>query len=233
MWLGLPVKGRPTIRVVTGLDGMRAAVGPGVPEWAAAVVRDDDTMAFRMDRIGRSPSNSLMLVLRHEVVHQVLNHLGGKLPRWFEEGLCVHFAGVPYLEADYSAERLAAGGGLPGLAELNEDLVGEHPEAARAYRVGGSAVSYFVRRNLDLRGLLVRVGGGQPFELAFRNAAGMTLEQFEAEWRASVTPSLPFLLFVLLENLELTLLSASALIVAIAYAIWRLRRERAMASLGE
>ena len=46
-------------------------------------------------------------------------------------------------------------------------------------------------------------------------------------------PRLPFLLFVLLENFQLTLLVIAALIVVAGYIRWRLRREKAMQSLGE
>lgn len=236
IWLGLKPTGRPHIHLVNDHAGMVRHIGPKTPEWAVAVVRDDDVMAFRLDRVGRSRENSIELVLRHEVVHQVLNHLGrGKLPRWFEEGLCVYFAGVPFIRSDYSVERLAAGGGLPALEEAERGFHSDKATAARSYKVAHSAVSYFVDRFTrgQLRGLLQRVGRGEAFSVAFVAATQVPLAVFESEWRAAVTPSMPFFLFVMLENLEVTLLSFAALLVVAGYIRVRLRREKAMQSLGE
>ena len=235
-WLGLKPAGRPEIYLVKNHAGMVRRIGPNVPDWAVAVVRDDDVLVFRLDRIGRNPADSLALVLKHEVVHQVLNHMGPhKLPRWFEEGLCVYFAGVPFLDADYSVERLAAGGGLPSLQETERGFFGGRATAARSYKVSHSAVTYFLERFAvpNLQRLVRLVGGGKSFESSFVDVTGDTLDEFEARWRKEVTPRLPFLLFVLLENFHLTLLVIGALIVVVGYIRWRLRRERAMRSLDE
>jgi hypothetical protein len=229
----LTPRGRPLIYLVKDYEGMRLRLGPGVPTWAAAVVRDDDVMGFRLDRTDRAPATSLELVLRHEVVHQVLNHLGAKLPRWFEEGLCVQFAGVPFLAVDHSVARLAAAGNLPTLGEAERGFSGNEAQAARAYKAGHSAVAYFLGRGFDVRELLARAARGEAFPDAFRAVTDLTLDAFEQAWIEDVTPNLPFLLFVLLENIELTLLVAGACIVAGGWVAWRLRRERAMRSLGE
>ncbi len=235
-WLGLKPAGRPEIYLVKDHAGMVGRIGPNAPDWAVAVVRDDDVMAFRLDRIGSKPAGSLALTLKHEVVHQVLNHLGPrKLPRWFEEGLCVYFAGVPFLDADYSVERLAAGGGLPTLQETERGFFGDHATAARSYKVSHSAVAHFLDRFAvtDLQRLVRLVGEGKSFEKSFVEVTGVTLDEFETRWRREVTPRLPFLLFVLLENFQLTLLVIGALIVVAGYIRLRLRREKAMQSLGE
>ena len=62
---------------------------------------------------------------------------------------------------------------------------------------------------------------------------GVTLDEFETRWRGEVTPRLPFLLFVLLENFQLTLLVIAAMLVVAGYIRRRLGREKAMQSLGE
>lgn len=234
IWLGLEPRGKPVIYLEKDGAGMQRRA-PGAPDWATAVVRDDDRIVFRLDRVGRVPSDSLELVLAHEIVHQVLNHLGGKLPRWFEEGLCVYYAGVPFLQAEYSVERLAAAGHLPGLREVEEGFFGDHALAARSYKCGHSAVDFFLSRYgvADLRRLLRRVGAGQPFEDSFRATTGIALARFESDWREAVTPSVPFFLFVLLENIGTTLIVTGAVLVFFGWLRLRLRRERAMRSLGE
>jgi hypothetical protein len=233
-WVGLEPRGEVVIHLVEDHAGMREQGGAHVPEWAVAVCRRDDVLVFRLDLVDRSPSRSLLLVLAHEIMHQVLNHLeGDRLPRWFEEGLCVYNAGVPFLEIDTSLERAAAAGNLPPFHELDASFRADARTAGIAYKAGHSALIYFLRRfgATDLRALLKLVAEGRPFEESFAIATGKSLEEFEQAWRATVTPNVPYLLFVLLENIELTLLWAGALIVVAGYVRWRWRRERSLRSL--
>lgn len=235
-WLGVEPAGYPRIHLVEDYAGMRQRAGPGAPEWAVAVARRDDLLVFRLDRVDTTPTTRLDIVLTHETVHHVLTHLGGlPLPRWFEEGLCVHHAGVAYFTPDRTLERLAAGGGLPTFAEAEEAFRADARSAAHAYRLGQEAVKHFLERFGDerLRGLLDDVARGLPFEAAFARAAGESLAAFEERWREAMTPSVPFLVFIVLENFELALFSFGALLVAGWYLVWRLRRERAMAALGD
>jgi hypothetical protein len=197
-------------------------------------VATGDTIAFRLDLVDTDRAMSLDIVLRHEVVHFVLNRSPARLPRWFEEGLAVHHAGVAYLEPDDSIERVAAAGRLPRFADANQLLRGGQGEAALAYEMGERAVASLVRRfGDDAVARLVRaLEGGALFPAAFEEATGEPLDVFERKWREEVTPRLPFWLFVLAQNLELTLLCFAALLAAAGYLRWRLRRERAMAALG-
>jgi len=232
-WLGVEQAGNPVVYLESNLVrfGRRA---PGAPAWAAAVVRSDDTMVFNLARVDRTPAASLELVLAHEVVHQVLNHLGGvRLPRWFEEGLCESFAGVPFLPNNRSIPRMAAGGSLPSFAEIEEGFSGDGVDASVSYKAADSAVGYFLQRfsNTALRELLARVRAGATFGEAFRHATGLALDDFEAAWRADVTPPVPLLVYILFENIELTLLALGGFLAAAGYLRWRLRRERAMRSL--
>ena len=114
-WLGLPPAGSPVLILVEDHEQLEREVGGSVAEWAVAVTLPDDRLIFRLDRIDSSPNNALAVVALHEAVHQILNQLrpvpgrpGRALPRWFEEGLCVHRAGTGYLQADFSVERTAA-----------------------------------------------------------------------------------------------------------------------------
>jgi hypothetical protein len=225
----------PTLHLVEDHRGMLRHAGPAAPPWAVAVARRDDVIVFRLDRIGRSPATRLEAVAAHEAVHQVLAHLPGTpLPRWFEEGLCVHYAGVPFLEADFTVERLAAAGRLERLADTALSFRGDEARAAAAYRIGEAAVREFLRRfgRPALHGILRRLAEGAPFEAAFLETTGVALDSFEAGFRESVTPRVPLWLLVLVEDLGLTLLVVSALLVVVGYVAWRLRRQRALESLG-
>jgi len=237
-WLGIEPAGRPQLYLVDGLAEMRSRAGPRVPEWAIAVTRRDDLLVFRADLLDTSPVNGAGLVAAHEAVHQVLNHLGGpplrRLPRWFEEGLCVIHAGVAHLQPDHSLQRTAAAGNLPTFAET-ESIFGEtRGRAAIGYALAREAVMTISVTYGDeaIRGILRRFREGENFATAFFHATGDRLEDFEARWRDEITPPIPLLLYVVLENIELALLCFGALLVAGGYLRWRLRRERSLSALG-
>lgn len=235
-WLGLEPRGDVTIHLVEDYDGMRREAGAGAPPWAVAVCRRDDVMVFRLDKVNTTPATALDLVLIHEVIHQVLSHAGGPpLPRWFEEGLCVYRTGVAYFEPDTTLERLAAGGNLPRFAEADAMFHGDAADAACVYKLGQSAVARFILRfgDVSLRELIRRTAAGTPFPSAFYRTTGERLDDFEKDWRASVTPKLPFLIWILLENIQMTLFFVCALIVFAAWVRYRIRRPRELAKLDE
>lgn len=209
------------------------ALAPGAPTWAVAVT-SGSMMVFRLDIVDRDPTNSLDIVLKHEMVHFVLNALPARFPRWVEEGLAVHHAGIAYLEPDWTLERYAAAGNLPRFADADRLFEGGSAEAALGYKLGQRAVGAFVSRfGEDAVSRLVRgLGQGAAFPDAFAEVTGESLDAFETRWREEVTPRLPFWLFVIFENSELSLLCLAALLAALGYLRWRIRRERAMSALG-
>jgi len=233
-WLGVDPPESGQIHLAADFAGLTREA-PGAPEWAVGVCRPDGVIVVRLDRLDTSPHTTLRRVLAHEVVHHVLvHHPGMPLPRWFEEGLCVSFAGGPFLPADARVERLAAMGRLPALEEAERAFGGGAAGAAIAYRVAEAAVRAMTARFGDdaLRRLLRHTKRGVHFQTAFARATGRSVEQFEKEWRASVTPPVPWWLFILWERLDWALLAFGALLVAGGYLRWRLRRERAMRALG-
>jgi len=239
-WLGVEPLRHPHIYLVEDYAQMQARGGEGVPEWAVAIARRDGVLVFRLDLLDRTLNQSLDLVLKHEVVHYVLSDLDRRprprrLPRWFEEGLCVRHAGVAYVEADTTLERMAAAGGLPTFAEVEELFFVNQRGAASAYQLGKAVVGEFLRRFGDdaLRSLLRAFAAGRDFPAAFFEATGTPLDEFEERWRESITPPLPFLLFVMLENIELTVLCFGALLVVGGYIRVRLRRPGELERLGD
>ena len=73
---------------------------------------------------------------------------------------------------------------------------------------------------------------GKPFDRAFHEATGQSIE-FEAEWRAEITPPLPFWLYVIVADFGLALLWIGAVLVFLGWLRKRMRRERAMQSLDQ
>jgi hypothetical protein len=233
LWLGVePRDPRARILLVEDHAAMRVEA-PGAPSWAVAVTRADGTMVYRLDLVDRTPGNSLDLVLKHETVHFVLRRAGVHLPRWFEEGLCVHHAGLAYLEPDTTLERLAAGGSLPSFAGADRLFVRDAGRAGVGYSLGRRVLATFVRRfGDDAVRRLVSAVGTAPFPDAFAAATGEGLDVFERRWRDEITPGMPLWLFLIVENFDLALLCGAALLVALGYLRWRLKRASAMAALG-
>ncbi len=227
-WLGIRNHRPVTIHVVADYDGM-VQQAPGAPEWATAVCRRDDVMVFRFDRVDRSLNDRLLLVLSHEVTHQLLTHLGGlPLPRWFEEGLCVHHAGVAYLELDTTLPRLGAARRLPTMEQANGYFLSDGRRAAIAYRFGHAAVQRMEREyGLEaIRHLLTRVSEGVPFESAFYDATSVNLGEFERDLHRELTPFLPYFLYIIASDLGSSLFAFGGLLVFFAYLRQRFRRKR-------
>ncbi len=232
-WLGVAVPETGLIHLVESHAALRA-LAPGAPEWAVGVCRRDGTIVIRVDRLDTSPETTLRSVLAHEILHHVVAHHGGMpVPRWFEEGLCVVFAGGSFLRVGTRVERLAAMDRLPTLEEAERGFRGSAADAARAYEVGASAVRRMMKQHglQSVQRLLRETKRGAPFQAAFLRATGQRAAEFQADWREAVTPGIPWWLFVLWERLDWALLAFGAVLVAGAYVRWRLRRERAMQSL--
>lgn len=235
-WLGLPVRGTPVLYLVDGYDAMPRSGMYRSPEWAVAVSQSSDRIFFRLDLVDTTPANKLELVLDHELIHQLLNHLGGaRLPRWFEEGLCVAYAGSPYLEMNSTLQHSAAAHRLPTFDETALLFHGNSTEAAKAYAIGHEAVRSMIERyGLESVQRIVKgVGRGEEFEAAFQRVTGESLAAFEEGWRERVTPWLPFWLYVFVADLGLSLIWIGAVLVFVGWLRRRLRRDRAMRSLED
>lgn len=129
-----------------------------------------------------SDAQRLAPILAHELTHAFIRaNVPGRLPLWFEEGLAGHFEGTTPAAA-LSTLR-AAGGGFANLEDVSAALRGGSRVAA-AYAAAALAVAEMVRldgfwlpsRTLDL------MASGRPFAVAFHDAAGMELTEFEELW---------------------------------------------------
>ena len=63
----------------------------GQPPWAAAASKGNRIELQPLNVLKRR--NVLSTTVRHELVHVLLNAMGGRSARWFAEGLAIHFAG--------------------------------------------------------------------------------------------------------------------------------------------
>lgn len=143
----------------TGLfDGkIRLPVGPGLP-----------------------PARELERLIVHEYAHAAIHHLSrGRAPRWLHEGL------AQALE-DAAADPMLRVPGSLTLAGV-EALVAD-PDPPRA-RAGYDIALWIVRDLLDrggmeaMRGLLARLGAGEPMADATLAVYGLRMAEIETQWR--------------------------------------------------
>ena len=121
-------------------------------------------------------------ILAHELTHAFVRaNAPGRLPLWFEEGLAQHFQGVTF-----EAARQALRHEDPGFATLDEVSAALRGGArvGAAYAAAALAVGEMVRMDgfwLPRR-TLEHVAAGRGFPEAFRDAAGITVTEFEERW---------------------------------------------------
>lgn len=184
---GLP---RPKQRVLLALAPdharFREWIGPGAPEWGAAIAFPELQRIVMQGRSSGSDAGDPREVLRHELAHLALHEaLGGGAPRWFDEGYA-SYAAREWSREDVLTTNLGlALRGTPTFEELDGQFSGGSFSAQTAY-----ALSY--RAVVELAALDPASGLTRFFEnwkqygrldRAVRETYGMTLADFELRWR--------------------------------------------------
>jgi hypothetical protein len=186
VWPGLGQQDTGPLRLILVPDGRRLdSLSAGrVPSWGAAVaVPGARTILLRAD------NDNLYGTLRHELAHLALHQVVPvRVPLWFDEGYASWAAGewerLSGLELNLAVVR----GAVPDLRGLDGALRGSASTADAAYALAVSAVTELARRNPtgSLAPLLERLRTGTDFEAAVRATTGLTLPQFEREWRRTL-----------------------------------------------
>jgi hypothetical protein len=193
--VGLPMPRAIEVRLVKRAEDLGRAAPPmrGAPEWASGVAYPDLGIAVVATRRGHEPIDALRVV-DHEVTHLVLGTaLGGRAPRWLDEGFAFLHA------ADDSPARtqllvgMAWTGNTASLSELEEMFRGGEATVDRAYAQSYDLVAFLARRGRypdkyddgdrwPFQSFLAAIASGQtPYEAA-RTAYGVGLPQLFAEW---------------------------------------------------
>jgi hypothetical protein len=187
------VLGGETVHVFLAPDQARwdSLTGGAVPEWGAGVA---DPVAGRIVLPtydwGRTPPHALVTTLRHELAHVALQRYLGdaRTPRWFTEGYAQWAAGEWRWEAAWQLRLAFLGSRAPLLDSLTLQWPVAEADARLAYLLSASAVVYLADRSGErgLRIFLERWQESSDFDAAFRATYGLTLGQFEEDWRAHV-----------------------------------------------
>lgn len=213
------------IRIVLVPEGSRIA--RDAAPWAAAFADPaHDLIVLFPDRIGSYPHDSLEVVLHHEVAHILTARAagGGRLPRWFDEGLASvaeRTWGIGNRSRFLWATAIA---GQPTVTALEGLFQGDGRDAARAYIISHAIVRDVIRRHgaAVVPRILSGVAAGATFDNAFIASTGMTVRgatrlfwRSSGGWEEWITfIASPFTLWTLITSLALA-------------AIWRHRLRRA------
>jgi hypothetical protein len=213
-----------TIVLAPDAAAFRAATGGGAPEWAGGVaIPELRRIVLPAYPTPRSAGDDRATILRHEAAHLVLNHrLPGVVPRWFDEGYAEVASGGWDVESAWQLRFAFVTGGAPPLDSLSLDWPGGEREARLAYLLSATAVDYLRRRGGE-RGMELLFANWQrekEMEPALRTTFGITLGQFEEEWRRDVRTRYGWL--SMLSSMAVVWLLATALVLA----AWIPRRRR-------
>jgi len=184
---GLP---RPQQHIVLELapdrKHFRDWVGPGAPEWGAAITFPETRRVVMQGRSAGADAGDPRNVFRHELAHLALHeYLGDLPPRWFDEGYA-SYAAHEWTRDDALAANVAlAFKGTPTFDELDSAFAGGATTAQNAYALAYRAV-------VELASLDTANGLGPFFanwkakgsiDAAIRSTFGLTLFGFERRWQ--------------------------------------------------
>jgi len=184
---GLP---RPQQQVLLALAPNRKLfrewVGPGAPEWGAAITFPESRRIVMQGRFAGADAGDPREVLRHELAHLALHEfLGDAPPRWFDEGYASYAAHEWRREDALAANVALALKGTPTFDELDAEFNAGSTTAQNAYALAYRAVVDVAALDTTngLTRFLVAWRDAGSMDRAFRATYGITLAGFEQRWQ--------------------------------------------------
>ncbi|NIP78812.1 MAG: hypothetical protein GWM90_06270 [Gemmatimonadetes bacterium] len=202
--------------------------GGAAPEWGAGVA-DPTAGVIVLPTFDweRTPPHTVYRTLRHELAHVALQRYLGpaRTPRWFTEGYAQWAAGEWRWDSAWQLRLAFVGDRAPPLDSLTLAWPVGEADARLAYLLSASAIAYLVERSGErgLRIFLERWRERVDFDAAFRSTYGLTLGQFEEDWRRHVKRTYGWT--VVLGHSVVFWLIAALILVALFFI--RRRRDRA------
>jgi hypothetical protein len=177
-----PLDGPVAITIHPTHDRLEAATGREGQPWMRAWARHGavDIQSPRTWSRGSASDDALGQLLGHELTHCVLFNAVGPgwqardIPLWFREGMASVTAGERHMRA--TADAISA----------PERMVSS--DAKVIYGTADRAFRYLIARYGEerVRLLLARLGEGGTFPVAFRDALGVPLAEFERDLRGQL-----------------------------------------------
>lgn len=232
---GLPdsVPGGLELYIAPDQSAFDSLVGGVVPEWGAGVAIPA-LARIVVPGFGRQRTRgwSEARVLKHEWAHLGLHQFlaGFRIPQWFDEGYAEWASGGWSPSEGWRLRVAFALGRAPELDSLTLNWPRDRASAELAYLLSATAVEYLITESGD-RGLQIFLGRWREegnFSDAMRGVYGLTLGQFEEDWKGYVKKRYGWL-FVFSHSSVFWLTLTLALLVMVR--IRRRRDREAMARL--
>lgn len=174
------------IAIAPDMHHFRQWVGPGAPEWGAAIAIPAEHRIVMQGSSAGSDAGNPLQVLRHELAHLALHEAMGPLPpRWFDEGYASYAAGEWGRNEVLAASVGLALRGVPPLDSLDAEFYAGASRADAAYALSYRAVASMAaldpNRGLTLFFKYWKQTGS--IDLALRQAYGLTEAGFEQRWQ--------------------------------------------------
>lgn len=180
---------RGTIVLAPDAEAFDSLTG-GAPHWSAGVaIPSERRIVLPAFPSSRTHSQDPLVALRHELVHLALhNHLGDRIPRWFNEGYATWASGGWDAQAGWQIRLALLRGVAPPLDSLTLAWPSSAAQARLAYLLSASAVEFLARRGDEraFAAFLATWRRDGSFDDAFRSTYLITFGRFEREWREMV-----------------------------------------------
>lgn len=167
----------------------RAWVGPNAPEWGAAIAIPDEQRIVMQGAFAGSDAGDPLVVLRHELAHLALHEIMGDLPpRWFDEGYASVSAGEWSRATALETSVSLAWRSMPGGDELDAGFYGGSSRAQYTYALSHLAVAEMqaIDEKRGLTNFFAEWKRTGKYDLALRQAYGMTTTSFDNYWHGRV-----------------------------------------------
>lgn len=225
---GIPAAVRPpaNIVLVPSPAVWDSVTGGRTPPWSAGVaIPRTGTIVLPVYATVHTGTDDPAITLRHELAHLALHaYLPEPIPRWFGEGYATWASGGWNQSSAWQLRLAFLLGRAPPLDSLTLGWPRRAGQARLAYLLSASAVSHLATRS-GARGLpaLLRAWREEgTLDAAIRRVFGMTLGQFEDEWRQVVRRRYGWLLAIS----QVTVFWAFVALLLVLFSFLRRRRNR-------
>lgn len=225
--IGRDWSGRTELRVALGREEYDAMAlgGARPPEWAVALAWPEANVVLVDAKTIATPEGRT--TLKHELVHIALGQLGGRWPRWFQEGVAQLVTQErQFRAAHYSTMAIAiATDRLYPFEALTEGFPSRPQDVEVAYAQSAEFAAFLHARHgpAAFGELIELVGQGVIFEQAFARAFHTSLSLEQSAFRDHVALRYPWWPVLFMSGTLVWALSSILMVVAFV------RRRRAVA----
>lgn len=212
-----------TIYLVGDLDSLAAPGSVVREEWVAGFADSDRNTIGVRAREAESGLGGIRPVLRHELAHVALSRVtAGRAPRWLHEGYAQLASGSFDAGEAWRLRFYFLRTGSGTLDRLTVGFPRQEEPARTAYLLSYTAVQELYRRggSPGLRRFFEQLREGASVDGAMRGVYGVTLAQFEKQWKESVSDRYGWLYLVSRATFFWSVIAVAVLV------IWWIRRRR-------